>query len=1040
MTPWTRGRGWLVLLLGILWVAQFELRVRGGETEDLRPPEGIRRHPPQVHALVGARVVVAPDEVHESATVLIRGQFIESVGADVVVPANARRWDFAGKTIYPGLIDAYHTVEVGVSQDVHALAHWNPHVRPERSAATYAYDVAANRKMLQQGVTLRLVVPKQGVVAGQSVFVALGHGVADSDRVLRKQVALHVRLTAPHGASRKQYPNSPMGAVALARQTFYDAMWHRDAWRVFRTQSGLKPPSQNMALDAMEPFIDGRGLVVIEAPDEQYLQRAERFAREFGLRVAFMGSGHEYRRLDIAQDAGRMIVVPLDFPQAPDVSTVESAAEVTLERLMHWDLAPENPANLVKAGIPIAFASHGLQQTDDFLNHIRICVQRGLPADAALRALTTTPARELGVDHLVGSISPGKLAHFAIADGDLLDANTKVVSTWVDGQPVVDADLDITIRGVWQLVSSESRVPLPALVIDRRPELQARWQTPDPQQNEGAPYELQQVRLDQHQFSAHSPSHIWGISGSGTVRLSAAVVPADTDGDWKLIGQAVLPNGESVAFEGDRVERNPPADGQENAVLNGADVDGETKTEPASFAVNYPLGAFGRKLPPRQPAAVLFQQGTVWTCDNLEVSVADVMVRKGRIEQVAPRIEYDSESTHVVDCRGRHVTPGLVDCHSHIATDGGVNEATQAITAEVRIGDFIDARDVAIYRQLSGGTTTINVLHGSANPIGGQNQVIKLRWGLDPQSLKFAEAPPGIKFALGENVKQSNWGDQFRTRYPQTRMGVEQIVRDAFLAARDYHRRQTEWQSTRKGMPPRRDLEMDALVEVLQGTRWIHCHSYRQDEILALLRTLESFHVQIGTLQHVLEGYKVADAIQRHGATASAFSDWWAYKIEVYDAIPFNGAMMHNQGVVVSFNSDDAELGRHLNHEAAKAVKYGNLHPVEALRFVTLNPAKQLRIGDFVGSITPGKHADIVVWNGPPLSNLSRCEQTWIDGRKYFDIAEDHAQRAQWNHMRTVLIQKILDAKVPMQKAADEPLEQRDLWPRIDEYCRARQK
>jgi len=375
-----------------------------------------------------------------------------------------------------------------------------------------------------------------------------------------------------------------------------------------------------------------------------------------------------------------------------------------------------------------------------------------------------------------------------------------------------------------------------------------------------------------------------------------------------------------------------------------------------------------------------------------------------------------------------------------MATDGGVNESGQAITAEVRIGDFIDARDIAIYRQLAGGVTTVNILHGSANPIGGQNQVIKLRWGSAPEMMKFAEAPAGIKFALGENVKQSNWGDRYTTRYPKSRMGVEQIIRDEFLAARQYHDRRRDWETSREGLPPRRDLELDAIVEVLHRDRWIHCHSYRQDEILALLRVLERFQVQIGTLQHILEGYKVADVMQRHGAMASAFSDWWAYKIEVYDAIPYNGSLMHDMGIVVSFNSDDRELARHLNHEAAKAVKYGGVSPEEALKFVTLNPAKQLRIDEFVGSLEPKKDADLVVWSGDPLSTLTRCEQTWLDGRKYFDIEEDRKQRPKWQEMKSTLVQKILDSGQAMKKEGESEPRERDLWPRFNIYCRGHAK
>jgi N-acetylglucosamine-6-phosphate deacetylase len=330
--------------------------------------------------------------------------------------------------------------------------------------------------------------------------------------------------------------------------------------------------------------------------------------------------------------------------------------------------------------------------------------------------------------------------------------------------------------------------------------------------------------------------------------------------------------------------------------------------------------------------------------------------------------------------------------------------------------------------------TSSNILHGSANPIGGQNQVIKLRWGLLAEDLKFAEAPAGVKFALGENVKQSNWARP-TNRYPQSRMGVEQIIRDEFSAGRDYLRRQEAYSRDRSGLPVRRDLELDAVAEILTGKRWIHCHSYRQDEILAFLRTCDAYQVKVGTLQHVLEGYKIADIIAKHGAGGSSFSDWWAYKFEVQDAIPYNGALMHRAGVVVSFNSDDRELARHLNLEAAKAMKYGDVPAEEALKFVTLNPAKQLKIDQYVGSLEVGKQADLVVWSTSPLSTLTRCEQTWVDGRKYFDRDGDKQLREEQQKMRVALVRRILESGAPTRKAGEHETAEEDLWPRADLFC-----
>jgi N-acetylglucosamine-6-phosphate deacetylase len=300
--------------------------------------------------------------------------------------------------------------------------------------------------------------------------------------------------------------------------------------------------------------------------------------------------------------------------------------------------------------------------------------------------------------------------------------------------------------------------------------------------------------------------------------------------------------------------------------------------------------------------------------------------------------------------------------------------------------------------------------------------------------MKFVEAPAGIKFALGENVKQSNWSTP-TNRYPQTRMGVEQLFIDEFRAAREYSQRWTDWKVNPVGLPPRRDLELDTIVEILNKERWVHCHSYRQDEILALIRVASDFGIQLGTFQHILEGYKVADEMARNGIMGSSFSDWWAYKFEVIDAIPYAGSIMHDAGVVVSFNSDDRELARHLNHEAAKAVKYGGVPPEEALKFVTLNPARQLRIDQYVGSIERGKHADFVLWSGSPLSAMSRCEQTWIDGRKYFDRSDDETRREEASRMRSVLVQKILDSAEPMEQSGESGSDESQLWPNFDEFC-----
>ena len=345
-----------------------------------------------------------------------------------------------------------------------------------------------------------------------------------------------------------------------------------------------------------------------------------------------------------------------------------------------------------------------------------------------------------------------------------------------------------------------------------------------------------------------------------------------------------------------------------------------------------------------------------------------------------------------------------------------MNEAGQAITAEVSIGDVINSDDINIYRQLAGGVTVSQLLHGSANPIGGQSALVKLRWGQSPEKMKIENADGFIKFALGENVKQSNWGDHHKSRFPQTRMGVEQVFYDAFICAKEY---KANWQlynaksrkEKKKIDPPRVDLELEALAEILDTQRFITCHSYIQSEINMLMHVADSMGFRVNTFTHVLEGYKLADKLKKHGSAASTFSDWWAYKFEVNDAIPYNGAILHKQGVLTGFNSDDAEMGRRLNQEAAKAVKYGGVSEEEAWKFITLNPAKMLHLDSAMGSIKVGKDADLVLWTDHPLSVYTKVQQTYIDGIAYYDVERDKQLRKELVNEREKLIAKMLKAK-----------------------------
>jgi imidazolonepropionase-like amidohydrolase len=406
---------------------------------------------------------------------------------------------------------------------------------------------------------------------------------------------------------------------------------------------------------------------------------------------------------------------------------------------------------------------------------------------------------------------------------------------------------------------------------------------------------------------------------------------------------------------------------------------------------------------------LLIRNATILTVSHGTIEKGDILIKDGKIAAVGTSVKAPADA-QVIEASGQFVTPGIIDCHSHIAIDGGVNEGSVSVSSMVNIADVIDSDDISIYRDLAGGVTTANILHGSANAIGGQTEVIKLRWGQPAEKLPFEGALPGIKFALGENPKRSN----FRAdplRYPATRMGVEETIRGAFTEARDYKK---SWDDYNKRIaageknliPPRRDLKLDPLVEVLEGKRYVHAHCYREDEILMLLRVAKEFGFKIQTLQHVLEGYKVADEIAAAGTGASTFSDWWAYKAEAYDAIPYNAALMTRRGVVVSVNSDDAAEASHLNQEAAKSIRYGGLTHDEALKLVTLNPAIQLGIEKRVGSIDVGKDADLAIYNHDPMSDYAVVQKTLIDGRVYFDREKDILGRPAMQQERKDLLAK----------------------------------
>ena len=564
--------------------------------------------------------------------------------------------------------------------------------------------------------------------------------------------------------------------------------------------------------------------------------------------------------------------------------------------------------------------------------------------------------------------------------GDYFENDSKVTSLWIGGnEHPISPDKMVTSNGKWTLKEGDN---VWTLSIDNGK---------GSLEKDEVSFKLSNLNLDQDRITFTVKADTIMMDGvnrfKGTIR------------DNSILGQVIYSDGLSKGWSASFNRSNEEKVKKPNS-----------KEEASKLNVVFPEGSYGLDSKVLSPGSILINNATIWTSGPLGIlKDHDILFENGKVKQIAKDIVIPRGNALVINGSGKHVTPGLIDAHSHMAGES-INEGFQNITAEVRMQDVIDPNDVAMYRALAGGLTTINLLHGSANPIGGQNVIMKLRWGSFSNDLIMKRAPQGIKFALGENVKRKrSYG-----RYPETRMGVEQVIRDAFNAASDYKRK---WNTYRRDVklqrsivPPRKDLELEALVEIMEGDRLLHAHSYRQDEILMLTRIAEDFGFTISTFQHVLEGYKVAERLAEHGAGASTFSDWWAYKYEVVDAIPHNGTLMANAGVSVSFNSDSDELARRMNLEAAKAVKYGGMSEEDALKLVTINPAQQLKIDKYVGSLEIGKDADFAIWSGHPLSTYSICEETWLDGKQYFSTPQDKYFRQRDNKLRNDLIQKILSS------------------------------
>ncbi|MBC8135222.1 MAG: amidohydrolase family protein [Fibrella sp.] len=905
---------------------------------------------PNTFAITNARIVPVSGKSIERGTVVLRDGLIAAVGASVATPKDAQVIDGTGLTVYPALVDAYTNDGMPLSTEYTAPARGAFYpvttVRAEIEAPSLLKPdttIWANRR--KNGFGSALIAPGVGLIAGTSAFVSLAPESPDTAALLIKSnVAMHASWDNPKPTGADDYPNSLMGEISAIRQALYDAVNADLSLNDYAKKPvGKERPVISAQISALVPVVKKQKPLVMHADSAIAIRRALKVAKEFGLTPVIEGGAEAGAIAGELKAAGASVLLTTALPEAPKLLDGEDDP-TTLQGFRYRATVPRTAAKLAAAGVPFAFGTDGLKSLDDYRKNVRKMIAAGLPAEAATVAATQTGAKIFGADKQIGSLTPGSIGNVLVMDGDLWGAKTKIRYLFVDGKKTEVGEPATKSTTLPSLVTKAEPAP-PKLTLE-----EAKKMLPAGVSVEQA---LKYLRESPKQAEQFLPK---GVS----VNDAIAALEGSGDGDAK------------------------PDDNSATKTPVKKDADDITAPPVVGTGLVPPL-------PPQVAKTFVLRGATVWTVAKEGVMPGtDVYVKDGKIAAIGANLSVPGGTTEI-DAKGKHITPGMIDAHSHTAMDA-VNEGSNIVTSECRIEDVIDPEDVNIYRQLAGGTTAANLLHGSANAIGGQNQIVKLRWGQDADGMVFAGAPKGIKFALGENPTQSNYQPTTQ-RYPYSRMGVERVIREAFTMARDY---QNEWKAYKGGkrpLPPQRDLRMDALVEILEGKRVVHCHSYRQDEILAMIRVADDFGFKVGTFQHVMEGYKVADEMAKHGAGGSTFSDWWAYKFEVRDAIQYNGALMNERGVLTSFNSDSSELARRLNLEAAKAVHWGNVAPEEAIKFVTINPAKQLGIEKYVGSLEKGKDADIAVWSGDPLSSLTICEKTFVDGKLLFDRAADLAAR-----------------------------------------------
>ncbi|MCW5906717.1 MAG: amidohydrolase family protein [Chitinophagales bacterium] len=981
------------------------------------------------HAFTNATIFVSYNQKIDSATLYIQdGKVVKIERGSSPSGGKGMGWiihDMSGKFIYPSFIDIFS--DYGMPETKKESRDWNP--QPESNIkGAYGWNQAihtdfqahtnftvndkAAEELRKLGFGTVLTHKKDGIARGTGAVVTLAND-KENLTVITPYASAHYSFNK--GSSTQDYPSSLMGSIALLRQTYYDAKWYSAVSPLSAGEGSGVRREFNINLEewnkqqTLPQIFDAGG-------DWQKILRADKVGDEFGVQYIIKASGDEYQRVDEVKNTKAKLITTLNFPKAYDVEDPYKAIWVSLSEMKHWELAPTNPAALAAEQIDFAFTLSDLEKKEEFLPALRKAVKYGLDSSLALKALTYNPASFVNVYDKVGSLEAGKLANFFITSKPLFDEKCEINENWIQGKRYeVKAFEPKDVRGEYSLQISEPKKESKNFVLKVTGEVASP---------KGLIVLNDTTKLD-----------VKLTNKDNDITLSFALDKKPNTGKFLLTGTI-----EHAKNQWSGKGQNPEGEWLQWSAAKTKPAEADTakpKKDTTDYTKNlgkvlYPFQAYGNEQIPMQQNYLL-KNATVWTNEaEGNLSNTDVIIRNGKISSVGKNLSCSDCQT--IDATGKHIASGIIDEHSHVAISQGVNEGTEASSAEVRIGDVVNSQDVNVYRQLAGGVVAAQLLHGSANPIGGQSALVKFRWGYTPEKMKIEGADGFIKFALGENVKQSNWGDRNTTRYPQTRMGVEQTYYNYFTKAKEY---EAAWKTYNASLTskkksadvvavPRRDIELDALAEILNKKRFITCHSYVQSEINMLMHVADSFGFKVNTFTHILEGYKVADKMKAHGVNASTFADWWAYKYEVIDAIPYNTAILTKAGITTAVNSDDAEMARRLNHEAAKSVKYGGLSEIEAWKTVTLNPAKMLHLDNRTGSIKAGKDADIVVWSDNPLSVYAKAEKTFVDGILFFDRDRDEKMRQWIRSERARLIQKMLEEKkggAPTQEPKQQKME-----------------